>query len=300
MTADLLPALALAVSAGAIAAFNPCGFAMLPAYLALFLGEQSGRRAAVARALGVGVAVTVGFVLVFGVAGLLITILSVGLGDWLSVVTAASGLLLMVAGTFMLAGKELALHLPRARLSVDGSPRGMVAYGVIYATVSLSCTLPVFLAAVVSAFSLSGSSPLVGVVALVGYAFGMGAVLSVLALVTALLGAGASGRFHALAPHVKRLSGAFLVLAGAYVTWYGWVEYRAFQGDLITGGPVAWVSAASSRVGAWIAGAGPGLVVVAAALLAGASVISLLRRRRSLQAGESSRTPQPPTGSPER
>ena len=73
MTAELLPALALAVSAGAIAAFNPCGFAMLPAYLALFLGEPAGRRAAVGRALGVGAAVTVGFVLVFGIAGMLIS-----------------------------------------------------------------------------------------------------------------------------------------------------------------------------------------------------------------------------------
>ena len=279
MTAELLPALALAVSAGAIAAFNPCGFAMLPAYLALFLGEPAGRRAAVGRALGVGAAVTVGFVLVFGIAGMLITLLSLSLGDWLSVVTAASGLLLMIAGVYLLTGRELALNLPRARLTVDGSPRGMVAYGVIYATVSLSCTLPVFLAAVVSAFTVSGGSAAVGVVALVGYALGMGAMLSVLALVTALLGSGVSGRLRAFAPQVKRISGVFLVLAGAYVAWYGWVEYRAFQGDLITGGPVEWVSRASSRIGSLIAGAGPTLVVVAGLLLAVAGLITALRRR---------------------
>lgn len=92
---------------------------MLPAHLALFLGEHSGRRAAVGRA-----------------------------------------------------GRDFSVNIPRARLTVDGSPRGMVAHGVIHATVSPSCTLPVF-------------------------------------------------------------------LAGAYVTWYGWVEYRVFHGDLITGGPVA-------------------------------------------------------------
>jgi len=155
----------------------------------------------------------------------------------------------------------------------------MVAYGVIYATVSLSCTLPVFLAAVVSAFT--GGSAAVGVVALLGYAFGMGAVLAVLALVTALFGSGTAGRMRAVMPHVKRISGAFLLLAGAYVTWYGWVEYRAFQGDLITGGPVAWVSAASSRIGALIADAGAGLAVVAAVLLALAAGITALRRRRA-------------------
>jgi cytochrome c biogenesis protein CcdA len=281
MTAELISALALAVSAGAIAAFNPCGFAMLPAYLALFLGEHSGRRAAVGRALAVASAVTVGFVLVFGVAGLLVTVLSIGLGDWLSLVTVASGVLLLGVGGYLLAGREFSVNIPRARLTVDGSPRGMIAYGVIYATVSLSCTLPVFLAAVVSAFTVAGGSAAVGVVALLGYAFGMGAVLAVLALVTALFGSGTAGRMRAVLPHVKRISGAFLLLAGAYVTWYGWVEYRAFQGDLITGGPVAWVSAASSRIGALIADAGAGLVVVAAVLLALAAVITALRRRRA-------------------
>ena len=123
---DLFPAVALAVSAGAIAAFNPCGFALLPAYLALFLGEPTGRRAAVSRALGVGLAVTVGFVLVFGVAGLLVTVLAIGLGDWLSFVTIASGVLLVAVGLLLLSGREFAVNAARIRLAVDGTPRGMV------------------------------------------------------------------------------------------------------------------------------------------------------------------------------
>ena len=32
--------LAFPLAAGLIAAFNPCGFAMLPAYLAYFLGHE--------------------------------------------------------------------------------------------------------------------------------------------------------------------------------------------------------------------------------------------------------------------
>ncbi len=57
--------LALAFSAGMVATVNPCGFAMLPAYLSFFLGLEGGaddedRRAGVARALAVGAAVTAG------------------------------------------------------------------------------------------------------------------------------------------------------------------------------------------------------------------------------------------------
>ncbi len=48
--------LALAVVAGAVAAFNPCGFALLPAYLALLVAEgpatgHGSRVAALARAV---------------------------------------------------------------------------------------------------------------------------------------------------------------------------------------------------------------------------------------------------------
>jgi cytochrome c biogenesis protein CcdA len=43
---------ALAFVAGMVAAFNPCGFAMLPAYLTLAIDPQSGGQlAAVGRAL---------------------------------------------------------------------------------------------------------------------------------------------------------------------------------------------------------------------------------------------------------
>ena len=51
---------------------NPCGFALLPAYLARRIGTEdgAGRGAdAVARALLVGAVTTVGFMVVFGTIG---------------------------------------------------------------------------------------------------------------------------------------------------------------------------------------------------------------------------------------
>ena len=75
-------ALALAFVAGAVATINPCGFALLPAYLSYFLGLDDDATAAapggdaatgspgganpVLRALAVSAAVTLGFVVVFG------------------------------------------------------------------------------------------------------------------------------------------------------------------------------------------------------------------------------------------
>ena len=76
--------LALGFAAGMLAAFNPCGVALVPAYLAFFLGAGGGEGhppparpvVPVAGAIRVGLAVTAGFVAVFGVAGLLVSSLS--------------------------------------------------------------------------------------------------------------------------------------------------------------------------------------------------------------------------------
>ncbi len=275
------PELALAVSAGALAAVNPCGFALLPAYLGLFLGEHDTRRSSVARALVVGLAVTAGFVVVFGVMGFAVSALSLALGDWLSYVTIASGVLLLAVGVLLFAGREVSVRLPRARLSVSGSPRGMLAYGVVYATVSLSCTLPVFLAAVVSVFTSPELGVADGVLALLGYAVGMGAVLTVLALALAVFGQSAARRARSGSPYIGRISGVFLVAAGLYVLWYGWVEYQAFRGNVIAAGPVDAVAAASAATSRLLTDVGlVPLVVGALAVVAGAWAYTATRRSR--------------------
>ena len=70
--------LGFALAAGVAAAFNPCGFAMLPAYMGLYMGshdEQDHERHLLedlGRALLVGGSVTAGFVVLFGVAGTVI------------------------------------------------------------------------------------------------------------------------------------------------------------------------------------------------------------------------------------
>ncbi len=81
--------LALAFSAGLVAAFNPCGFALLPAYLTVIVTGSAGavgrddaavpRAIALRRALGFAVAMTLGFVAVFTAFGLLFAGVSLGL-----------------------------------------------------------------------------------------------------------------------------------------------------------------------------------------------------------------------------
>jgi cytochrome c biogenesis protein CcdA len=221
---------ALAVAAGMAATVNPCGFALLPAYLAAFVGEdhQPGI-GAVPRAFAVSGALTAGFVAVFGLFGAVISPLAVSVERYLPWATIVIGIALVGLGGWLLAGRELVLHIPKLnRGGRDGSLVSMFLFGVSYAIASLSCTIGPFLAVTSSTFGSSSVASGIGV--FVAYALGMGAVVTALTVGVALARAGLAGRLRAALPHVSRFSGALLVVAGAYVAWYGWFEVRTLSG----------------------------------------------------------------------
>ena len=133
--------LALAFAAGLLAAFNPCGFALLPAYLAYFVGvageKQSSPLRATGRAIVVSGTLTVGFAAVFGIVGLIVTLASVQVSrvaPWLTVVIAAG---LVALGIAMIRGYEPKLSLPRLSkgASRDSGLPGIFLFGVSYATI---------------------------------------------------------------------------------------------------------------------------------------------------------------------
>src|SRR5947199_10758409 len=65
--------LGYAFVAGMVAAVNPCGFVLLPAYLGYYLGDDPGTRGGrgrMGRALAVSGTVTASFALLFGLAGI--------------------------------------------------------------------------------------------------------------------------------------------------------------------------------------------------------------------------------------
>lgn len=270
--------LALALLAGALAAFNPCGFALLPAYLTIQVADAD-RPAR--RAVRFTVGMAVGFVAVFGVAGLALSPLT-ALGRWLPVVTVALGVALLAAGGALLAGRSLGLAVHVRGTAPTGTWRTQIGYGVTFALASLSCTLAPFLA-VTSTALRSGSVP--GVVAsFLAYALGMAAVVGALALLAATASAQVA-RVRRATPVITRVSGVLMVLAGAYVTWYGVYELR-----VLNGGPASDpVVSAALGVQGWLvrtvsdAGAGFVALVGVAVLLAVAAPLVWRRRTRSTQ-----------------
>ncbi|MBZ4575407.1 cytochrome c biogenesis protein CcdA, partial [Mycobacterium avium subsp. hominissuis] len=76
----------LAVAAGMVAALNPCGFAMLPAYLLLVVrgaGARAPGVAAAGRALAASAGMALGFLTVFGLFGALTVSAAGAVQRWL-------------------------------------------------------------------------------------------------------------------------------------------------------------------------------------------------------------------------
>ena len=246
--------LALAFTAGMVATVNPCGFAMLPAYLSFFLGLEGADdddRAGIALALAVGGVVTLGFVAVFTLIGAGISHLSLAVDDWFPQLTIVVGIGVLALGIALLAGWQLQFALPH--LDRGGKERTLVSmfvFGVSYAVASLSCTLPVFLSVVAGTFSRSNTVS--GIAMFVTFALGMGLVLTVLTLALALARRSLVHRLRSALPYINRISGALLVVAGLYFTWYGIYELRIRDDPLAEGGPVDTVTGWSADLTGWV------------------------------------------------
>jgi cytochrome c biogenesis protein CcdA len=210
-----------AFSLGLVAAVNPCGLPMLPAYLALFTGRPSGPAGArIARSLLSGAGVSSGFVAVFGALGLLVESGVQLVAGWLPWVMIAAALGMTTAGVLTLAGRGPSLRLPTPRVRPGRSALAMVGYGAAYAIGSLSCSLPLFLAAVGSSFTRRGAWA--GLSTYLAYALGMGLFVTAAAVITTTAGATALRRVRAASRVLPTVSGLVLAASGGYLLYY-WV-----------------------------------------------------------------------------
>ena len=258
-----LGALAYPFSLGLVAAFNPCGFALLPAYLGYFIGvEQSNESApssgaqalgAMMRAIGVALTLTAGFVAVFGAFGLLFeTVLSQGtVLDHIGYVTIGIGVAMGLLGLWMLAGRAVNLRLPKFSRGTGGRGLGsMLMFGISYAVASLSCTIGLFIAAVASSFSADGVAN--GTANFVAYGVGMGAVMVFLTMALALARTSVVPAMRRMFRWINPISGLVLIASGVYVANYGWWELQIIDDPLASNVLVEKFTEFQSAVTNWI------------------------------------------------
>lgn len=128
-----------AFSAGAISFLNPCGFAMLPAYVSYFIestikhyslsnitqsptvntGISNSLRWILARKISIGILIgiiiTVAFVTIFGLTGLAISAAGTGITKYFPWIAAISGVVIIGIGVSNILGRTFHVNIPQPK-----------------------------------------------------------------------------------------------------------------------------------------------------------------------------------------
>lgn len=235
-----------AFAAGLLSTVNPCGFAMLPAYLSFFLGlheDDAPRAVVVGRALKIGLIMAAGFIAVFGGAGLLIRFggeaIQDAIADSLGWIALAAGAGIVILGVWLLMGNTLKVRIPNFRTDTRSEGAGTIfTFGVSYALASLSCAFPIFAGVVATSF---GQSRVEGVGSFVAYAAGMSAVVMFLTVGLALGKDRVVHRLRRASAVFDKVSGVVLVIAGAFIVFYWTLVLSSGENALSTNAVTVWV-----------------------------------------------------------
>ena len=273
------------LSLGMVAAINPCGFAMLPAYLMYFLGLEGSRpgsqRASIVRALIVSVSTSAGFIAVFLIVGTIARLFTNSLVDNAKYVSLVIGVALIVFGCFMLAGwrpKFAMLQIGQGKERTQ-TVRSMFGFGVAYAIASLGCTIPLLISNVFGSFSTKGY--ISGVVSTTLYGVGMGLTVTGLTVTLAFASGGLLRVLRSAMRYLDLVASVFLIATGMYLTWY-WYSTITDQGaDGLKSRAESWQASLQDSV------ARIGYVKFAAILaipvVAGVVYLLVTRRRREAE-----------------
>lgn len=208
--------------------FSPCSVALVPAYVAYFVGvpagaEPQGFRQGMAGGARFGLGASLGAFAIFGGAGALIywirtatDVSSPQLTMALAVVAILIALAVIAMGVLLLLGRDLSLTFA-VKAPTSKTFASMVGFGAAYSLASLGCSGPLFLAAMAQVFSQGAIG---GLLVLVFYGAGLSAFLLLSALVLAVAQERGRNWIRGAMRYVKPVSAVVMILAGLYVVYY--------------------------------------------------------------------------------
>jgi len=232
---------AFAFSAGFVALASPCGVAMLPAYIGYYIGsrEEGYEERPIALRLGqamlVGGTAALAFLLLFGTFGVVWSAVGTVLRDVIPYIAIIVGVALVLLGAymivFMLVNKRSIALIPTIGVNWGTGSRGLTSvflFGLAYALATLSCTFPIFLAILAQGQVIGGYAAFIMFLI---YGAGMGVGLIGLTLGAAVFKDLIRVVIRQAMPIVEWASPVMLIGAGAYITYYWWVNWFAFNAD---------------------------------------------------------------------
>ncbi len=180
--------------------------------------------AALVYGMVLALAATVGFLVVFGSVGLILAAGGRVVGKFLPFAGLGVGVVIAGAGLYLLLSKRKLgiMAASRVNLGQGKGLRQVFLFGIAYAIASLSCALPIFLAAIgfVAGQSLSTGAILEPIIGSVSYGLGMGAMLILATMGVVLFKDLVQRGLRAVFPYVEPIGNLAMVGAGLYLVYY--------------------------------------------------------------------------------
>lgn len=176
--------------AGVLAAINPCGIVMLPAYLSLYVYSNSEDNdittsKKIRNSLNIILFVGVGFVALFSLSAVIVSLSSELIGDLIPFLSILLSMLILYFGIGELKGEQIFSSKISSLSSKIGNPKntnpiGFILFGVSYGLASVGCALPIFISVVTKSINAQSNQKIF--LDFISYSLGM---LSVIAILTA-------------------------------------------------------------------------------------------------------------------
>ena len=200
----------------------PCAVALLPGYIVAFISRNSQEQPALSRRLYRGLKLALlsilGILVVYAIAGVFIIIAAQVLKDYMVWIAMGMGGVLIVMGICMVVGKDLSFSINMNNATHQTEAVEAFVFGIAYAIGALGCLFPLFL--VVATQAMAAPSLWLGASYIGAYFVGISGMMVGAILLSTFAKNWLMKYLRKILPHMERITGALLILAGAYVIYY--------------------------------------------------------------------------------
>ncbi|MDC0960795.1 cytochrome c biogenesis protein CcdA [Dehalococcoidia bacterium] len=214
--------------AGVLAAFNPCGIVMLPAYLGMYINSSKSNSNVsfskkLTNASSIILFVGMGFILLFSIVAILISFSSNLVGSLIPYISILLSLIIIYFGVSELQGKSIFSTFITSFSSKIGNPGkttpyGFLLFGISYGLASVGCALPIFVSMLTK--TLSSTTFISPIIDFFLYSLGMISVIAILTIITVFSTNLTRKISSAFRSQSHNLFGIFLSFAGVFMLMY--------------------------------------------------------------------------------
>ena len=235
---DLIP-LSFSFGAGALTAVNPCGFAMLPIYLSMYLKRSEGRKinfiTKFNNSILIITTIGMGFLVLFLTFGFLIGLGGELLSLLIPTISIFLGIIVLYMGFTQLIGEQSYIPFFQQLASKIGNPsntdlKSFFIFGISYGIASIGCSLPLFIALITN--SIKSQDLVLSIFHFLSYALGMIFIIGLVTVFISIFSKVKIPFLNQISRKSSTISGIILCIVGIYLLIY-WLTDLKFQGNLI-------------------------------------------------------------------